>query len=114
MTLCVDLCCSAWSSAQEGGGRRPQLHGPQGDLEAPTVSETARPDPRLPGGLFQTGERGASRPAGHHGRLLRGRPGTNTLSHNVHFIIQCSKVLEIICEVNTDATVYAHIHHCLI
>lgn len=64
------LCCSAWSSSQEGGGGCPQLHGPQGDLEASTDSEAARPDQRLPAGLLQARERGASRPAGHRGRFL--------------------------------------------
>lgn len=67
LKLCGVLCCSAWSSSQEGGGGCPQLHCPQSGLEASPDFEAARPDQRLPAGLLQARERGASRPAGDHG-----------------------------------------------
>lgn len=59
------LCYSARSASQESGGGGPQLHCPQGDLEASAVCEAAWPDQRLPAGLLQARERGASRPASH-------------------------------------------------
>lgn len=78
------LCCSAWSSSQEGGGGCPQLHGAQGDVEASAVGEAAWPNQRLPGGVLPTGERRASRAAGHHGRLPPRRPGTDSLCKLEH------------------------------
>lgn len=61
------FCFSAWSSSQESGGRSPQLHCPEGDLEASSDSEAAWPDQRVPAGLLQATERGTSWPASHHG-----------------------------------------------
>lgn len=69
LKLCAGLCCSAWSSPQEGGGRCPQLNRHQSDLEGPPICEAAWPDQRLPAGLLPAGERGASRTAAHHGHL---------------------------------------------
>lgn len=67
---CVVLCCSARSSSQEGGSRCHQLNSPQGDLEASSEPEAARSNQRLPAGLLQIGERGATRTAHDCGRLL--------------------------------------------
>ena len=67
--LCAVLHCSARSSSQEGGGGQPQLHCSQGDLEASPVCEAAWPDQRLPAGLLQAREGGASWPASHRGHF---------------------------------------------
>lgn len=67
---CLVLCCSARSSSQEGGGRCHQLHSPQGNLEASSKPESTRSNQRLPAGLLQTGERGASWTAHDRGHLL--------------------------------------------
>lgn len=70
------VCPSAWSSSQEAGGVRSELHCLQGDLEAPPDRQAAWADQRLPGGLHPAGKRGAARPAAHHGRVGARGPGT--------------------------------------
>lgn len=45
-------------------------------MEAPPPGETAWADQGVPGGLLTTGERSATRPAQHHGRLPTRGTGT--------------------------------------
>ena len=68
LTVLPSLVHSARRSSAAGGGGGGELDGAAGDVEASARHQAARSDPRLPGGVLEAGERGATRTACHPGR----------------------------------------------